>query len=83
MLWLLAAAAALLLVSRAAAQSGHPLRQTAISAACGVGALGAVNLLAPVTGVAIALNWATAFMTVVLGTPGVITLLIMRLLTAA
>lgn len=80
MFWWLAAAAVLLVVSRAAAQGGHPLRQTMISAACGAGALGAVNLLAPVTGVSIALNWTTAFMAVVLGAPGVITLLLLRLL---
>ena len=45
-----------------------------------MGALGAVNLLAPVTGVSLALNWATSFMAVVLGAPGVITLLLLDLL---
>lgn len=70
----------LLCVGSAAARSGHPVRSTLSAAACGIGALGAVNLLAPVTGVALALNYATAFVTVVLGAPGVITLLLLQLL---
>ena len=47
---------------------------------CGVGALGAVNALAPFTGVALALNHLTAFAAVVLGAPGVLLLLLLRLL---
>ena len=74
--------AALLLacVSRAAAKGAHPIGQAVLSAVCGVGALGAVNLLAPYTGVALALNYGTAFAAVVLGLPGVVGLLFLRLL---
>ena len=42
--------------------------------------LGAVNLLAGYTGVSIALNYATAFVAVVLGAPGVVTMLLLRVL---
>ncbi|MEG0166443.1 MAG: pro-sigmaK processing inhibitor BofA family protein [Ruthenibacterium sp.] len=58
----------------------HPLRQTLKSAGCGIAALGAVNIFAGFTGVGIALNWGTAFVAVVLGAPGVICLLVLRLL---
>ena len=50
------------------------------SAVCGAASLGAVNLLAGYTGVSIALNYATAFVAVVLGAPGVVTMLLLRVL---
>lgn len=78
-LWL-AAGLALLLVGRAAAQSGHPIRSTLWSAVCGIGALGAVNLMAPATGVALPVGYVSSFMAVVLGAPGVISLLFLRLI---
>ena len=49
-------------------------------AVCGAASLGAVNLLAGYTGVSIALNYATAFVAVVLGAPGVVTMLLLRVL---
>lgn len=58
----------------------RPLLRALGSAVCGVGALGAVNLLAGYTGVALALNYATAFVAVVLGAPGVIMLLLLRVM---
>lgn len=58
----------------------HPLVAALTSAVCGAAALGAVNLLAGFTGITIALNYATAFAAVVLGVPGVVLLLILRLL---
>ena len=39
-----------------------------------------MNLLAGYTGVSIALNYATAFVAVVLGAPGVVTMLLLRVL---
>lgn len=73
---LLSAAGVILTASR----SKHPVLRALGSAVCGAAALGAVNLLAGYTGVSIALNYATAFVAVVLGAPGVVTLLILRLL---
>ena len=76
------AAAVLCGMAFAASRSETPLRQILASALCGAGALGAVNLLAPVTGVEIAVNHASSFMAAVLGAPGVITLLLLRILMA-
>lgn len=79
--WLWALAAVLLLaVSRAAASRPHPIGRACLSALCGVSALGAVNLLAPYTGVSIALNYGTAFAAVVLGLPGVTGMLFLQVL---
>ena len=75
-----AAAAALLAVGRAAARHRRPAGAALSSAVAGVAALGAVNMLAPFTGVGLALNWFTSFAAVVLGVPGVICLLAMRLI---
>lgn len=58
----------------------RPFTKALGSAVCGAAALGAVNLLAAYTGVALALNYATAFVAVVLGAPGVVLLLVLRLL---
>lgn len=77
---LFAALLSLACVVAAAMKAKRPLLRALGSAACGAASLGAVNLLAGYTGVAIALNYATAFVAVVLGAPGVITLLLLRLL---
>ena len=63
----------------AASKAKRPLRALG-SAVCGAASLGAVNLLAGYTGVSIALNYATAFVAVVLGAPGVVTMLLLRVL---
>ncbi len=78
-IWL-AAGLVLLCVGRAAAKSGRPVRSTLCSAMCGIGALGAVNLMAPATGVALPVGYVSSFMAVVLGAPGVISMLLLRLL---
>lgn len=78
--WWVLGALILLAAAVALARSPRPLRRALTGAVCGVGALGAVNILAPFTGVAIALNHITAFAAVVLGAPGVITMLLLRLL---
>ena len=77
------AAVSLVAVSSALMRSRHPWRGALLSAGCGVGALGAVNLFASYTGVGIALNWCTAFAAVVLGAPGVVAMLILRVLFLA
>lgn len=77
---LVVAVAALLAVCAALRHTKSPLRRALYSAGCGVAALGAVNLLALYTGVSVALNYATAFVAVVLGAPGVVCLLLLRLL---
>lgn len=56
----------------------HPLGRAAQSALGGIAALAAVDVLASYTGVALALNYATAFVAVVLGAPGVVMLLLVR-----
>ena len=63
----------------AASKAKRPLLRALGSAVCGAASLGAVNLLAGYTGVSIALNYATAFVAV-LGAPGVVTMLLLRVL---
>lgn len=58
----------------------RPLRTLLAGALCGLGALALVALLAPATGVELPLNRFTAFVAAVLGLPGVVTLLLLRLL---
>ena len=74
--------ASIVFVSLAAARSKLPLATGLGSAISGVGALAAVNLLSAYTGVSIALNFVTAFVAVVLSVPGVVTLLLLRILTS-
>ena len=68
------------LLYAAASKAKRPLLRALGSAVCGAASLGAVNLLAGYTGVSIALNYATAFVAVVLGAPGVVTMLLLRVL---
>lgn len=77
------AAVSLVVVCAALCRTRHPWRGALLSAGCGVGAMGAVNLFASYTGVGIALNWCTAFAAVVLGAPGVVAMLILRVLFLA
>lgn len=67
-------------VLRALRRARRPLRTALGSAALGAGALAAVNLMAGYTGVTIALNYATSFVAVVLGAPGVVLMLALRLI---
>ena len=76
---LLFAAVCVLAVCAVLCKKRHPFRGAIKSAGCGIAALGAVNLFAAFTGVGIALNYGTAFVAVVLGAPGVICLLLLRL----
>lgn len=79
--WLLGAAGiCLLVVGRCAAYQRHPIRSLLAGALCGLGTLAVLALLAPVTGISLPLNRFTGFVAVVLGLPGVTTLLILQLL---
>lgn len=77
---LFAALLSLVCVMAVLRRARRPFARALGSAVCGVGALGAVNLLAGYTGVALAVNHVTAFAAVVLGAPGVVLLLVLRLL---
>ncbi|WP_367924882.1 pro-sigmaK processing inhibitor BofA family protein [uncultured Ruthenibacterium sp.] len=65
-------------VAAVLSKTKHPFFSALKSAFCGAAALGAVNLMAGFTGVTIALNYATSFVAIVLGAPGVVLLLLMR-----
>ncbi len=77
--WWAAAGGCLLAVSRAAAGQKHPVGMLLANAVLGVAALGLIDLAAEYTGVSLALNWFTAFVSVVLGAPGVVALLALNL----
>ena len=77
---ILLGAACLVAVGRAAAASRRPVRSILAGAVCGVAALAALALLAPYTGVSLPLNRFTGFVAAVLGAPGVIGLLLLRLM---
>lgn len=77
-LWL-AAGVCLLAVARTAAKSAHPARAILGSALLGMAALALVNLTGRTTGVTLPLNGLTAFVSVVLGAPGVVCLLLLGL----
>ena len=82
MTWTLAlffAATASLAVLGTLRRAKYPVRTALCSAAMGI-ALSAVNLLAGYSGVTVSLNYATSFTAVVLGAPGVVLLLVLRLL---
>ncbi len=64
----------------AASRSSRWLSKADGSRVCGVACLGVLALLAPYSGIVLALNWFTAFVAVVLGAPGVVTLLLLRVL---
>jgi len=73
------AGAVLLAVLVAAIRTGKPLRQLVTSGVQGTCALGLVDVLGMFTGVSLGFSWFTAGISVVLGIPGVIGLLLMRL----
>lgn len=77
LLWILAGISGAI-VAFAASRQSRPLRSAGLSALCGCCALGLVNVLSAYTGVGIALNYTTAFVTTVLGVPGVVLLLALR-----
>ncbi len=58
---------------------GSALWQWCTAAAAGVSALGLLRVLAPVLGFTIKINTATLVIAALLGTPGVVLLLLLRL----
>ncbi len=70
----------LVLVFAELKKAQSPMKNAAVSAFFGAASLGAVNLMSLYTGVTIAINYFTSFVAVVLGAPGVICLLMLRLL---
>ena len=76
-----AAAAAAVLI--AAVRSGRPVRALLASAAQGLCALGAMDLAAAFTSVSLGAGWFTVGVSAVLGLPGVIGLLLLRLILPA
>ena len=58
-------------------KSGHLVRYLVLSAISGIGALFAVNLLADLTDISIALNYITLAVSALFGISGVIALVIM------
>ena len=80
---LLLAAISLIAALAVLKKAKHPFRTAASQATLGLGAFAAVNLLAGYTGVTISLNYFTTFVAVVLGAPGVICMLVVRILMMA
>ncbi|MEG2923533.1 MAG: pro-sigmaK processing inhibitor BofA family protein [Oscillospiraceae bacterium] len=74
------ALSSVLFVAVTASRSKRPMLRGVASAMCGIAALGTVNLLAPFTDVGLLLNYASAFIAVVLSVPGVVMMLILRVL---
>ena len=70
----------LLAVVIALFRSGRPVRGLLGSSVQGICALAAVNGAGTFTGVSLGLNWLTGGVCAVLGIPGVITLLLLKLL---
>ncbi len=74
------AVVSIIFVCLALKKAQNPFKSAFLSAFFGVASLGAVNLLSLYTGVTLAVNYVTSFVTVVLGAPGVICLLMLKLL---
>ncbi len=64
----------------AAVRDGRPLRRLAVSGAQGIGGLLLVNLTASVSGVSLGFGWLALGGSVALGLPGVIALVLLRLI---
>ncbi len=73
-------ATSLILTSVGASRCKQMVTKVLSASMCGVGMLGLLTLLAPFSGISLSLNWFTSFVAVVLGAPGVITMLVLRAL---
>ncbi len=65
-----------LLIIRVLVNGEKTFLHTIFSAACGICGLAVVNLFSAATGVAIAVNYITCFISVVFSVPGVVLLLV-------
>lgn len=79
-IFLIFAAAALVCVSAGFSRTRHPLTNAAKSAVSGLSAMLMVNLVSSYTGCYIAVNRATVFVSTVLSLPGVICLLLLKII---
>ncbi len=75
---LIAAAVLALAVVAVSYKSGHFIKSILLSLVSGIGALFAVNILTPITGVGIAVNYISLALSGIFGIPGVIALLFMH-----
>lgn len=75
---LVAAAFLAVPVLAVAVKSGHFIKSLLLSLISGIGALFAVNILTPLTGVGICLNYISLAVSSIFGIPGVIALLFMH-----
>lgn len=75
---LVTAAFLAVIVLAVAFKSGHLIKSVLLSVISGVGALFAVNILTPLTGVGICLNYISLAVSGIFGIPGVIALLFMH-----
>ena len=66
------------IILAASFKSGHFIKSILLTFISGIGALFAVNILTPVTGVGIALNYISIALSGIFGIPGVIALLFMH-----
>ncbi|MBQ7296324.1 MAG: pro-sigmaK processing inhibitor BofA family protein [Clostridia bacterium] len=74
----IAAAVLALAVFAVSYKTGHFIKSVLLSALSGIGAIFAVNILTPITGVAIAVNYISLALGGIFGIPGVIALLFMH-----
>ena len=72
---LAAASIPVVIILAVSLKSGHAVKSLLLSLISGIGALFAVNILTPVTGVGIALNYISLAVSSLFGIPGVIALL--------
>ena len=79
-LMLLSATVILVVMARAYSKTAHPYITAAKSGVSGLGALLLVNLVSGATGCYIAINAATVFVATVLSLPGVLALLLMKII---
>ena len=63
-----------------AAKTGHFLKTAALSSLSGLGAFAAVSLTAPLTGVTVAFNLWTLFVSLIVGLPGVVSMLLAQII---
>lgn len=81
-LWILGGSIALA-VLMAAVRTGKPLRRLTASGVQGLCALGLVDVLGAFTGVSLGFSWFTTGVSAVLGIPGVVCLLLLRVILPA
>lgn len=75
---LIAAAVLAVAVFAVSYKTGHFIKSILLSGVSGIGALFAVNILTPITGVGIAVSYISLALSGIFGIPGVIALLFMH-----